>query len=51
MSQWTNAARMELERYFARVRPSLAASGADADEVIEDLRRHLDAETDRKSVV
>ena len=44
MSQWTDAARMELERYFARVRPSLAASGADADEVIEDLRRHLDAE-------
>jgi len=45
MSQWTDAARMELERYFARVRPSLAASGADADEVIEDLRRHLEAET------
>ena len=44
MSQWTDAARTELERYFARVRPSLAASGADADEVIEDLRRHLDAE-------
>ncbi len=44
MSQWTDAARAELERYFARVRPSLTASGADADEVIEDLRRHLDAE-------
>jgi hypothetical protein len=44
MSQWTDAARRELERYFTGVRPSLAASGADADEVIEDLRRHLDAE-------
>lgn len=41
---WTEAARAELERYFARVRPTLEASGADANEVIEDLRRHLDAE-------
>ena len=44
MSQWTDAALTELERYFTRVRPTLAASGADADEVIEDLRRHLDIE-------
>jgi hypothetical protein len=42
--QWTDAARAELENYFARVRPTLRASGADAEEVIEDLRRHLDAE-------
>jgi hypothetical protein len=44
MSQWTDAARMELERYFTRVRPSIVTGGADADEVIEDLRRHLDSE-------
>jgi len=44
MTPWTEAARAELERYFARVRPTLEASGADANEVIEDLRRHLDAE-------
>ncbi len=42
--QWTDAARAELEKYFARVRPTLQATGADADEVIDDLRRHLDAE-------
>jgi len=41
---WTDAARTELENYFARVRPTLGASGADAEEVIDDLRRHLDAE-------
>jgi hypothetical protein len=44
MNQWTDAAKQELENYFTRVRPTLRASGADADEVIEDLRGHLDAE-------
>lgn len=44
MSQWTEAAKNELERYFAQIRPGLQTSGADPDEVIEDLRRHLDAE-------
>ncbi len=44
MTPWTEAARAELERYFACIRPTLDASGADASEVIEDLRRHLDAE-------
>lgn len=44
MSQWTEAAQRELENYFVRVRPALQASGADPDEVIEDLRRHLAAE-------
>lgn len=44
MTPWTEAARAELERYFAHIRPTLEASGADANEVIEDLRRHLDAE-------
>ena len=41
---WTDAARDELELYFVRLRPSLVAAGADATEVIEDLRRHLHAE-------
>lgn len=44
MNQWTDAARQELESYFTRVRPTLRASGADPDEVIEDLRRHLATE-------
>ena len=44
MTTWTETARQELESYFARIRPSLQATGADADEVIEDLRRHLEAE-------
>jgi hypothetical protein len=44
MTPWTDTARKEVENYFARIRPSLSATGADADEVIEDLRRHLEAE-------
>jgi len=44
MTTWTEAARAELERYFTGIRPALESSGADANEVIEDLRRHLDAE-------
>jgi len=42
---WTEAARAELEEYFSRLRPALRATGADVEEVIEDLRRHLEAET------
>ncbi len=44
MRTWTAAARQELEQYFDRVRPALAASGADPNEVIDDLRRHLEQE-------
>ena len=44
MSRWTDSAKASLEQYFARVRGSLAASGADADEVTEDLRRHIEEE-------
>jgi hypothetical protein len=44
MTTWTQAAKTELENYFQRIRPGLAATGADPDEVMEDLRRHLDAE-------
>lgn len=44
MTQWTHSARAEMEGYFARLRASLTASGADAEEVVEDLRRHLEVE-------
>ena len=44
MTHWTDTAKSELEQYFNRIRPTVVASGADAAEVIEDLRRHLDAE-------
>jgi len=50
MRTWTAAAREELERYFGRVRPALAASGADANEVIEDLRRHIEQEAASSSL-
>lgn len=44
MRTWTAAARQELEHHFDRVRPALAASGADPNEVIDDLRRHIEQE-------
>jgi hypothetical protein len=44
MSQWTDAARQTFERYCTRARQSLAGSGADAEEVVDDLRRHVDEE-------
>ena len=44
MSQWTQTARSTLETYFARTRKSLESSGADINEVIDDLRRHVDQE-------
>jgi hypothetical protein len=44
MSRWTETAKARLEQYFSRMRTSLAASGADADEVTEDLRRHIEEE-------
>ena len=44
MSQWTESARQAFERYCARTRQSLAGTGADAEEVIDDLRRHVDEE-------
>jgi hypothetical protein len=52
MSQWTDAAKAKLEDYLARMRQSLAASGADVNEVTEDLRRHVDEEvTARKLTI
>lgn len=44
MITWTPAARAEWDRFVARPRPDLAASGADALEVLEDLRRHVEHE-------
>jgi len=44
MIRWTPSAREELERYCARMRPTLETSGADAGEVAEDLKRHIDEE-------
>lgn len=41
MSEWTETARRALEEYCARSRAAVAGTGADADEVIEDLRRHV----------
>ncbi len=44
MSRWTDSATARVEQYFAQLRTSLAASGADAEEVTEDLRRHIEEE-------
>ncbi len=44
MVEWTTSARAELERYCALVRPQLETAGADAAEVEDDLRRHIDEE-------
>jgi hypothetical protein len=44
MSQWTDSAKAKLEQYLAQTRLSLAGSGADVNEVTEDLRRHVEEE-------
>src|SRR3954463_16158809 len=44
MDQWGNAAKAKLEAYFERTRKNLEASGADVNEVIDDLRRHVQQE-------
>jgi hypothetical protein len=44
MTHWTDSARARLEDYLARTRQSLANTDADADEVTDDLRRHVDEE-------
>lgn len=41
MTTWTATARHELERHLAGLRPALAGSGADPDEVLDDMRRHV----------
>ena len=42
--EWTDAAHEELNRYFEAIRADLEASGADPDEVINDMRRHIGEE-------
>src|SRR5690349_1658382 len=44
MPEWTKPAREALKLYLTEVRASLAQSGADADEVVSDLGRHIDEE-------
>ncbi len=44
MSEWTQPAEAKLALYLARMRASAAASGADPNEVTEDLRRHIEQE-------
>lgn len=44
MTQWTPTARQEFEDYCQRMRESLSGSGADPLEVVDDLKRHVDAE-------
>ena len=44
MTQWTETARRNLDEYCVRAKAALAGTGADGDEVIEDLRRHVDEE-------
>jgi hypothetical protein len=44
MTQWTETARRSLDEYCARSKAALGGTGADGDEVIDDLRRHVDEE-------
>ncbi|MBN2505717.1 MAG: hypothetical protein JXQ71_03375 [Verrucomicrobia bacterium] len=44
MTTWTDTARQRLDRYFEQIRDTLRTSGADPDEVSEDLRRHIHEE-------
>jgi hypothetical protein len=42
--EWTITGKEELERYLGKMRMSLEASGADANEVADDIRRHVEEE-------
>jgi len=44
MQEWTDKAKERLRNYLENARVNLESSGADANEVIEDLRRHIDEE-------
>jgi hypothetical protein len=44
MNEWTDTARSVLEQHLNRHRARFTASGAEADEVIGDLRRHIESE-------
>lgn len=42
MVEWTQSAREALNHYLDRMRTSASQSGADPEEVIDDLKRHID---------
>src|SRR5687767_6403927 len=44
MNRWTDSALHALEGYLERNRRQADACGADTDEVVSDLRRHVEAE-------
>ena len=44
MQEWTDKAKEILNDYLENARINLESSGADADEVIDDLRRHIEEE-------
>src|SRR5688572_22420048 len=44
MNTWTLAAQDELNRFLSRIRQPLEQAGADAAEVIDDIKRHIDEE-------
>jgi len=44
MIKWTDAAKDELENHFSKIRSDIESSGADADEVVSDIRTHIDNE-------
>lgn len=50
MHTWTDAARKELDTYIIKARAGLTAAGADPDEVLDDLRRHIDEEAAAKGI-
>ena len=44
MAEWTDNAKELLKKYFERARVKFEKTGADADEVLDDLQRHIDEE-------
>ena len=43
-TQWTESAQHHLDSYLNKTRAGLGNSGADASEVVDDLRRHIEEE-------
>jgi hypothetical protein len=50
LSEWTESARQELDCYCRRARAQIDGFGADADEVVADLRHHVEEEGERLKV-
>ncbi len=44
MIEWNESARRVLDEYCRRAKEAVAASGADVEEVSDDLRRHVEEE-------